>query len=181
MYNIWRPPWKGSDLVFAIGDSVVYGYEGVFVISDYTTSPIDKEDKRVFYVLRPMFGSGNSMIVTPSEGGATPIRAVITKEQAEAVIDRACAVGEVEVSRERNRREVYREVMSRCCPESCISIIKTVRRRRKEFFAQKRRLSETDTDFETRARHCLFSELAYALGVTFAEAEQAVLAKLNEA
>ena len=159
---------------------MVYGFDGVFVISDYTTSPIDKEDKRVFYVLRPMFGSGNSMIVTPSEGGATPIRAVISKEQAEAIIHGVCEVEEIEVSRERNRREVYREVMSLCQPESCVSIIKTVRRRRKEFFAQKRRLSETDTDFETRARHCLFSELAYALGVTFAEAEQAVLAKLNE-
>ena len=172
-------PKKGSDLVFAIGDRVVYGYEGVFCVSEYTTSPIDKNDERVFYILRPAFGSGNNMIVTPSEGGVTSIRAVITKEQAEALLAKICEIEEVEVDKERNRRDVYREVMGSCCAEACVSIIKTVRHRRRDFLAQKRRLSETDTDFESRARHCLFSELAAALEISISEAEQAVMLKLN--
>ena len=166
--------------MFAIGDSVVYGFDGVYVITEYTTSPIDKDDKRVFYVLRPAFGTGNTMIVTPSEGGTTPIRSVMTRDEAKSLLDKVASVGEVEVSKERNRREVYREVLGRCRAEDCVSIIKTVRRRRREFMAQKRRLSETDTEFESRARHCLFSELAHAMGITFAEAEQMVIARLSE-
>lgn len=165
--------------MFAVGDRVVYGYEGVFCVSEYTTSPIDKNDKRVFYILRPAFGSGNSMIVTPSEGGVTPIRAVISREEAEAVINKIGEIGEIVVEKERNRREVYREVMGRCCAESCISILKTVRTRRRDFLAQKRRLAETDTDFESRARHCLFCELAAAMDISIAEAEQMVMEKLN--
>ena len=165
--------------MFAIGDSVVYGYDGVYFVSEYTTSPIDKNDPRVFYVLRPAFGSGNNRIVTPSEGGVTSIRAVISKSEAEAVIARIGEIDEVIVDKERNRREVYREVMSRCCAEACISIIKTVKTRRREFLAQKRRLAETDTDFESRARHCLFSEIATAMNITLAEAEQAVMLKVN--
>ena len=165
--------------MFAVGDRVVYGYEGVFCVSEYTTSPIDKNDKRVFYILRPDFGSGNSMIVTPSEGGVTPIRAVISREEAEAVINKIGEIGEIVVEKERNRREVYREVMGRCCAESCISILKTVRTRRRDFLAQKRRLAETDTDFESRARHCLFCELAAAMDISIAEAEQMVMEKLN--
>lgn len=166
--------------MFAVGDRVVYGYEGVFCVSEYTTSPIDKNDERVFYVLRPTFGSGNSMIVTPSEGGVTSIRAVISREEAEAIINRIGEIGEVVVDKERNRREVYREVMGRCCAEACISIIKTVRTRRREFLAQKRRLAETDTDFESRARHCLFCELAAAMNISISEAEQIVMLKLND-
>ena len=166
--------------MFAIGDRVVYGYEGVFCVSEYTTSPIDKNDERVFYVLRPAFGSGNSMIVTPSEGGVTSIRAVISREEAEAIINRIGEIGEVVVDKERNRREVYREVMGRCCAEACISIIKTVRTRRREFLAQKRRLAETDTDFESRARYCLFCELAAAMNISISEAEQIVMLKLND-
>ena len=165
--------------MFAVGDRVVYGYEGVFCVSEYTTSPINKNDKRVFYILRPDFGSGNSMIVTPSEGGVTPIRAVISREEAEAVIAKIGEIGEIVVEKERNRREVYREVMGRCCAESCISILKTVRTRRRDFLAQKRRLAETDTDFESRARHCLFCELAAAMDISTAEAEQMVMEKLN--
>ena len=166
--------------MFAVGDRVVYGYEGVFCVSEYTTSPIDKNDERVFYVLRPAFGSGNSMIVTPSEGGVTSIRAVISREEAEAIINRIEEIGEVVVDKERNRREVYREVMGRCCAEACISIIKTVRTRRREFLAQKRRLAETDTDFESRARYCLFCELAAAMHISISEAEQIVMLKLND-
>lgn len=164
--------------MFAIGDKIVYGYDGVFVVSEYTQSPIDKNDERVFYVLRPAFGAGSNMIVTPSEGGLTPIRAVMTAEEASELIAMIGEISEVEVDRERNRRETYREVMSRCRAEDFVSIIKTVRRRRREFLAQKRRLSETDTDFESRARHCLFCELAVAMNTTVAEAEQSVLAKL---
>ena len=166
--------------MFAIGDSVVYGFDGVYVITEYTASPINKDDKRVFYVLRPAFGMGNTMIVTPSEGGATPIRSVMTRKEAEALLDRVEAIDEVEVNKERNRREVYREVLGRCNAEDCVSIIKTVRRRRREFMAQKRRLSETDTDFESRARHCLFSELAHAMGISFAEVEKIVIDRLQE-
>ena len=165
--------------MFAIGDRVVYGYEGVFCVSEYTTSPIDKKDERVFYILRPAFGSGNSMIVTPSEGGVTSIRAVISREEAEAVIDKIGEIAEVVVDKERNRREVYRDVMGRCCAEACISIIKTVRRRRVDFLAQKRRISETDTDFETRAKRCLWGELSVALDISYGDVEAFIAERLG--
>ena len=167
--------------MFGIGDKIVYGYDGVFCVSEYTNSPIDKNDERVFYVLRPAFGSASNIIVTPSEGGATSMRAVMTAEEASELIARVGEIAEVEVEKERNRREIYREVMNQCRAEDFVSIIKTVRRRRSEFIAQKRRLSETDTDFESRARHCLFCELAVSMNTTVAEAEQVILAKLAEA
>lgn len=167
--------------MFGIGDKIVYGYDGVFYVSEYANSPIDKNDKRVFYVLRPAFGSASNIIVTPSEGGATSMRAVMTAEEATELIARVGEIAEVEVEKERNRREIYREVMNQCRAEDFVSIIKTVRRRRGEFIAQKRRLSETDTDFESRARHCLFCELAVSMNTTVAEAEQVILAKLAEA
>ncbi len=166
--------------MFCVGDKIVYGCEGVFVVSEYTTSPIDKNDERVFYVLRPVFGSNGNIIVTPSEGGVTPMREVICREEAAALLERIPLIPEVTVEKERNRREVYRGVMNGCCGEACVSIIKTVRRRRAEFLAQKRRLSETDTDFEDRAMHCLFCELAVAMEISVSEAEKKFFEKLSE-
>lgn len=164
--------------MFSIGEKIVYGYDGVFSISEYTTSPIDKNDGRVFYVLRPVFGAENNIIVTPSEGGVTSIRAVISREEALSLLDRIKEIPEVVVERERARRDIYRSVMGGCRGENFVSIIKTVRHRREEFLAQKRRLSETDTDFESRARKCLFCELATALEISIADAEKLVLEKL---
>ena len=164
--------------MFSVGDKIVYGYEGVFCISEYTTSPIDKNDGRTFYVLRPIFGAENNMIVTPAEGGSTSIRPIISRDEALSLIEKIAEIPEVTVEKERARRDVYRNVMGGCRGEDFISIIKTVKRRRAEFIAQKRRLSETDTDFESRARKCLFCELASALEISLAEAEKLVLERL---
>ena len=151
--------------MFNVGDKVIYGSEGVFVVAEYTTSPLDKSDERIFYVLSPIFGSSTNKIVAPAEGGNVLMRAVIDKEAALSLIDEMPNVGEVEVDRERNRREAYRNAMVSGDGRDYVRIINTVRRRRAEFLAQKRRLSETDTDFEDRARKCLFGELSVALGI----------------
>ena len=159
-------------VVFNIGDKIVYGSEGVFFVSEYTTSPLDKADERVFYVLRPAHGSENNIIVTPSEGGMTSMRRVMSREEAISLIDRMHEIDEVEVVNERGRRDAYRAVMGGGRGEDFVSIIKTVRRRRAEFLAQTRRLSETDTDFEGRAKNCLLGELAVALDIPHAEVER---------
>ena len=169
---------KGSDFVFNIGDKIIYGFEGVFVVSEYTDSPLDKNDKRVFYVLRPVNGSTGNKIVTPADGSSVPVRAVMGSDEAAALLKMIPEISEVAVLNERLRREEYRKVMTRGRSEDFVSIIKTVRRRRIEFMAQKRRLSETDTDFESRAKNCLLTELSISLGITYAEADKLVAEKL---
>ena len=166
--------------MFQIGDKIVYGSEGVFFVSEYTTSPIDKADQRVFYILRPVGSAENNMIVTPGEGCSVKVRPVMSRDEALSLIDRIGEIEEVKVEFERGRRDAYRAVLCRGMGEDFVSLIKTVRRRRAEFLAQKRRLSETDTDFESRARHCLFTELAVALDITRSEAESLVAQKMAE-
>lgn len=165
--------------VFNIGDMIVYGSEGVFCVSEYTTSPLDKTDERVFYILRPVHLSENNLIVTPSEGSVTAMRAIMSRGEALDLIERIPEIGEVTVENERGRRDVYREVLGQCRAENCVSIIKTVRRRRAEFMAMKRRLSEADTDFEDRAKRCLLSELSVVLEIPKQEAELIVKEKLQ--
>ena len=100
------------------------------------------------------------------------MRRVMSREEAISLIDRMHEIDEVEVANERGRRDAYRAVMGGGRGEDFVSIIKTVRRRRAEFLAQKRRLSETDTDFEGRAKNCLLGELAVALDIPHAEVER---------
>ena len=165
--------------MFAVGDKIMYGSEGVFSVAEYTSSPIDKNDTRVFYVLRPVSShSSNSMVIAPSEGGAAVIRPVIGREEALALIESIPKIETVTVERERMRREVYRAVMSGGRCEDFVSIIKTVRIRRAEFAAQKRRLAETDTDFEGRAYNCLLGELSVALDTEREQVADMVMAKL---
>ena len=170
---------KGSDLVFNIGDKIIYGTEGVFVVAEYTASPIDKNDGRVFLMLRPVFGAEGNLILTPAEGGSVFMRAVMDRDAALALIDKIPDIGEVAVENERLRREAYRAVMSQGRGEDYVSIIKTVRRRRVDFLAQKRRISETDTDFETRAKRCLWGELSVALDISYGDVEAFIAERLG--
>lgn len=164
--------------MFDLGEIIVYGFEGVFTVSEYTASPIDKSDKRVFYVLTPTFGLSGNIIVAPSEGGSTQMRKVIDKASAVALIDKIPTISPVTVERERNRREVYKSVMVKGNCEDYVSILKTVKLRRAEFLAQKRRIAETDADYESMARRCLYSELALALDKPYEEIERIVSEKL---
>ncbi len=170
---------KGSECMFALGDKIVYGSEGVYTVSEYTHSPFDSSDARVFYLLRPLHGSASNVIVTPAEGGTTFMREIMTRDEALALIDRIPAISEVEVEKERLRRDVYREVLKKATADNFVSLIKTVRGRREVFLAQKRRLSEADTDFESRAKHCLFGELSVVLDVTVDEAERLIVEKMG--
>ncbi len=163
--------------MFGIGDTIVYGFEGVFTVSEYTTSPIDKNDKRVFYILTPKFGSSRNIILAPSEGGAASMRYVISKEEANDFIEHIPSIMPVTVEKERNRRDVYKAVMNNGSCADYVSIIKTVRCRREEFMAQKRRISETDADFEGMAKRCLYSELSVALEIPYEEIECLILEK----
>ena len=165
--------------MFNIGDRIIYGSEGVFVVAEYTNSPIDKNDERVFYVLRPVYGSEGNKILTPAEGGSVFTRAVMERDAALALIDSIPDIGEVEVMNERGRRDAYRAVMGQGRGEDFVSIIKTVRRRRADFLAQKRRLSETDTDFESRAKNCLYGELAIALDIDREQVEEYIKERLG--
>ena len=166
--------------MFGIGDTIVYGFEGVFTVSEYTSSPIDKNDKRVFYILTPIFGSSGNIIVAPSEGGATSMRPVISKEEAMDFVELIPSILPVVVEKERNRRDVYKAVMNNGSCSDYVSIIKTVRCRREEVMAQKRRISETDADFEGMAKRCLYSELSVAMDLPYVEIESLIMEKLNK-
>ena len=108
------------------------------------------------------------------------MRAVIDRDAALALLEEIPSIGEVEVDKERNRRDAYRNAICSGDGKDYVRIIKTVRRRRVEFLAQKRRLSETDTDFEDRARKCLVGELSVALNIEPREANALVAEKLEQ-
>lgn len=165
--------------MFAVGEKVVYGTEGVFTVSEYAASPVDKNDKRIFYVLRPMHGPESNVIYTPAEGGRVSMRAIMCREDALALIERMPTIETLTVDKEKNRRDRYREIMTDACGDDYVSIIKTIYSRRMEFMKLKKRLSEADTEYERRAKFCLYGELSAALELPFDEVEPFIADKLD--
>lgn len=167
--------------MFSIGDYMIYGVNGVCLIEDICASPFDKKDTRTFYMLKPLGATAGSVIYTPTDNAQVPMRPLMSREDAEQLIDRMPVIPLLEIPMEKMRREIYRQAMHSCNPVEYVRLIKTVHERRAEMIRQHKRLSETDSDFEKNAKLSLYHELAVVLGVQYAEVEPYLLSRLQTA
>ncbi len=167
--------------MFSIGQKIVYGSEGVFEVVEYARSPIDKNDTRQFYVLRPLHGPSCNVIYTPVDNDKVRMRPVMDKEAALVLIKRMPDIPMLTVECEKNRREVYRATLAQADTDEYVSIIKTVWERKAEFAKQKKRISESDNDYEKKAKFCLYGELSVALEIEVEEVECFIEQKLGAA
>ncbi len=164
--------------MFKIGERIIYGSEGVFEITEYASSPIDKSDDRIFYILKPVYGPQGNIIFTPADNDKTVMRQLMSPLEAKSLVEKMTSILPLEVEREKFRRDLYRACMASTEPENYVRLIKTVYLRREEFAKQKRRLSDADTDYEKKAKFCLFGELSIALDIPFEKVEAHIANKL---
>ena len=165
--------------MFNIGEIIVYGTEGVFCVSDYAKSPVDKLDDRTFYILKPAFSGDCNTIYAPSENGTVKMRAVISREEAELFIESMHSISALVVEQEKKRRQAYKDAMHNADLCVYVSIMKAVQEKREDCIKSRKRLSESDNEYEKRAKFCLYGELAIALGIGFNEVEAYINRKLG--
>ncbi|MBE6547826.1 MAG: hypothetical protein E7667_02965 [Ruminococcaceae bacterium] len=165
--------------MFNIGDRVIYEYQGVYTVREISNSPVDKTDERLFYVLVPMYEPECNVIVTPVDNDK--VRGIITQDQAHEIIAKIPSIQPLVVGNERNRREVYKSALGGYKLEDYVSIIKTVYVRREELAKVKKRISETDADYEKRAKHGLYSEFAAVFEIPITEVEQFIINSIENA
>ena len=89
--------------MFEIGDFIVYGNNGICEVKDVTTISMQNAPKdRLYYLLSPLHRK-ESKIFTPVDSGKTVMRAVLTKEEANALIDDIPEIEELWVSNDKLR------------------------------------------------------------------------------
>lgn len=165
--------------MFSIGDKIIYGSDGVYVVADFTSSPFDKSDERRFYVLRPVHGPQGNVIITPVGNENVKMRAVMSRDEALAFIDKISSIPPLTVEKEKNRRNVYKEALAGASCEQLVSIVKTVMARRDAMLSHKKRLSESDNDYERKAKYCLCGELAIALDIPLEEVDEFIRKRVS--
>ncbi len=164
--------------MFSIGEKITYGCDGVYTVEQYSSSPVDKNDTRQFYILRPVYGPSGNIIITPVDNDKVKMRPVMSRADALAFIDNIPNIPTLIVEREKNRREIYKNALASAEINEYISIIKTVMERRVEYAKQKRRLSESDNDYESKAKFCIHSEFSIALEIPLEDVEKFIEERL---
>lgn len=148
-------------------------------MEDVTTMEMEGVPRdRLYYVLAPVSQKGGK-IFTPVDNEKTPMRRVLTREEATSLIDRIPEIEELWISSEKLRENKYKECMRSGDCREWIRIIKTLYLRNQERSAQGKKVTATDEKYLHMAEEYLYSELEIPLEIPKNQVEQYIVERLG--
>ena len=166
--------------MFQIGELVMYGSTGVCRVEGISglDQPGGDRGKR-YYLLKPLWQDG--MIYAPVDSEKVPMRPVMGRAEAEALIDRmpeipaaACRGGTPQALAQQ-----YQSAVRDGGHQALIEMMKAIYRKRAQAEAKNRRLGLVDERYMKQAERLLYGELATALEVPFDQVAGYVAGRLE--
>lgn len=166
-----------GDFMFLKGEKVVYGQTGVCIIEEICEKELIKNQKRLYYVLKPI-NQENNTIYAPVESEKVVIRAVITKEEAEELISK---IPEIVKSKNElsDSKEEYRNCLSTHRCSDLVKLTSQIYNKRKAALENRKKLGLVDEKYMHLAESLLFGELACALEIPVEEVKNYIANKLK--
>ncbi len=161
--------------MFKIGEYIVHGRNGVCKVEDITHIDIDGADKnQLYYILVPM-KSVASKIFFPVNSDRVVMRPIVSKEEAERIVEDIKNVEPMWIDNERQREAKYKEAIGSCDCTQLIGIIKTLRERNRERMLQGKKVTYIDDRYMKEAKENLHDEFAIALGIDKDDVENYII------
>lgn len=108
--------------MFQVNDVVIYGHHGVCEITNVGTLKMPMADQeKLYYTLRPVYHKESS-VYAPVENRKIVMRSVITKEEAENLIQNIPRIETVWIVNEKAREVQFKEAMQTCDCEELVKI-----------------------------------------------------------
>lgn len=168
--------------MFAEGEYISYGCNGVCKVDGIVEREApDTKEKRVYYVLKPVYNKGGT-IYSPVDGAKiTARRRILTKEESYELLDHASLVERIEEKDKKAMEMRCKEaVQSGECREWMI-VIKTLLYEREQRLTQGKKLTSTGERYLKEAKDRLCGELAVALEQERTQVEGLLIQKLEPA
>ena len=167
--------------MFQQGDLVVYGATGVCRVEGLGNPDPRDRSGREFYLLKPLYQDG--VVYTPAEGGKVPMRPVMSREEAIALIG-AIPTIEPEVFRERTLQlltQRYQAQLQAGNYRDLLELIMSIYAKKQEAEQQRRRLGMVDERYMRQAERLLHGELAAALGIPYESVPAYIAQRVQQA
>ena len=150
--------------MFRVGQYVVCGNKGVCTIEDITTLDISGVDKaKLYYILKPQYITASTVYV-PVEN-ASSLREVLTREQAEQLVEEIPKIPPLKISNEKLIEQEYRSCMRSNDSTEWVRVIKTIYGRKQKRMQAGRKETAVDARYCKKAEDRLYGELSVALGM----------------
>lgn len=166
--------------MFKTGEYIVYGTTGVCQVTDVGKMDLSGTVKdRLYYTLIPV-GEKDGRIYTPVDNQKVRIRSVLTREEAEHLINEIREIETIWVADEKRREQIYKEVLCKCDCREWVKIIKTLYLRKQSRLAEGKKVTAVDERYLKIAEANLYGELAIALGMPKDEVEAYITRRVTE-
>lgn len=150
--------------MFQVDDYVVYGSHGVCKVTDIGPIEISMADKdKVYYTLQPIYKK-DSVIYAPIENGRIVMRYVISKEEAEQLLQDIPSIESMWITNDRDREGQYKAALKTCDCRELVKIIKTITQRKEARIQCGKKVTAVDERYFKQVADQLDGELAFALG-----------------
>lgn len=166
--------------MFEKGEYVVYGSKGVCEVVDVITMDLEGIPKdRLYYVLHPC-DQKEGRIFTPVDNEKTVIRRIISKKEADTLINEIPNIDGLWISNDKLRELKYKECIRSCECREWIRIMKTLYLRGQERLASGKKITATDSRYLKQAEENLYSELSISLNIPREQMEQYIADKIEK-
>lgn len=152
-------------MLFKIADKIIYGETGVCIVEDICEKEFIKNQKKLYYILRPVQNKGN-VIYAPVENCKIAMRNIITKQEAENIINNIPKNLENMDQNEPASIEEYKNEICKHDPKKLVELTAKIYNKKKAVALQKKRLNAIDEKYMKIAENLLFGELAEVLGIS---------------
>lgn len=158
--------------MYKIDDYVMYKHD-VCKIKDIKENKINGT---IYYVMIPL--DDDSLIIdVPTENRMGFLRDIISKKDAENLINNIPNIQPLDNIDDKNLENRYKELLNTGHHEDLIKIIKTTYIRNESRINSKKKISEKDENFFNLAEKYLYNELAIALNKSVEETKNYILEK----
>jgi len=156
--------------MYSVGERIIYGQTGVCEITDICEKAFIKNQKNLYYVLKPV-NLENNLIYAPVENNKVFMRRLITLEQAEKlisdipqIVDNICDTAEL-------TREDYTEKINNHTLEQLVELTAIIYAKKLNVEKMKKRLSIIDEKYMKIGENLLFGELSAVLDIPLSEVQ----------
>lgn len=166
--------------MLAVGQTVVYGTQGVCTVRDVSMLKLGKT-KGEYYVLSPLDDPGSTVYVPiANEKLRSRLHPVLSGDEADALIIEAINEPLEWIVSDNERKTVCDEIVKNGDRKQLMRLIAMLYRRREALKDQKKHFHNVDAQYLKTAERMLHGELAYALGISADEVADYIRSRAAE-
>ncbi len=160
--------------MFCVGQTVLYGSNGVCMVDDVTEKRIGKT-KMQYYVLKPLCNNTSTLFVpTANQQLVSKMRRILTEDEAEAILRDLPPCGDWNDNKQ-ERSEQFRAIITEGSCVELIRLIRLVRTHEQEQLAGGKRLHITDERILKEAEKMICEEFSLVLHISRDEVLERIL------